>query len=304
VDLRQLRYFITIAELGSFTDAAERLRIAQSALSRAVGLLEKELGVRLFERKARGVAVSRAGHLLWEHAKSILLQVEHARADVAAEAKVLSGEVSLGTWASMGRLIFGQLAESFLSEFPHVSLKLREGQPYTLLDGLAAGWLDLAIMVDAKTTKELHHEPLFSDPIYLVGPPRDPSMPREIKGIEDIKDIPLVLMQRPNGSRTLCDAAAQRAGFALTVRHEVGSTAVVNDFVCRGLGFGLLPYSSIVEQMRSGTLATAHIPGLSVARILVRRADRAPSPIVSELSRHVHAVFDDLRRQGRICSAP
>jgi LysR family nitrogen assimilation transcriptional regulator len=304
VDLRQLRYFITIAELGSFRDAAERLRIAQSALSRMIGLLEKELGVRLFERNPRGVAVSRAGHLLWEHAKSIMLQVEHARADIAAEAKVPSGEVSLGTWSSMGRLIFGRLAESFLSEFPHVSLRMREGQPYMLLEGLAAGWLDLAIMADAKTTKELHYEPLFSDPIYLVGPPRDPSMPKKVKGVEDLKDIPLVLMQRPNGSRALCDAAAERTGFALTVRHEVGSTAVVKDFVCRGLGFGLLPYSSIVDQMRSGTLATARIPGLSVPRTLVRRADRVPSPIVCELTRHLHTVFDDLRRQGRIGPAP
>ncbi len=304
MDIRQLRYFVAVAECGGFTNAASRLRIAQSALSRNIGKLETELGTSLFKRSARGAELSQSGHLLLEHAKSVINQVEQARAAILAQRTVLSGEVAIGTWSNISRYIYGPLAQSFLSEFPNVNLKLREGQVYILLEGLQTGWLDLAILVNPEHATNLHQEPLSHERVYLVGAPEDPTMSKELAGISDLRDLPLVLMQRPNGSRTTAEAAAAVKGFSLNIRHEVASVAVLKDFVARGLGYGLLPHSSVVDQMRDGSLATTAIPGLSLTRTLVRRADQPPLTVVSELSRHVHLVFEQLHRDGRFGPPP
>jgi LysR family nitrogen assimilation transcriptional regulator len=293
-----------VAECGGFTSAAARLRIAQSALSRNIQSLETELGTSLFERSARGAVLSQSGRLLWEHAKSITAQVEQARAAILAQRTVLSGEVAIGTWSNMSRYIYGPLAQSFLAEFPQVNLKLREGQVYILLEGLQTGWIDLAIMVNSEPSTILHQEPLSHERVYLVGACDDSDMPRELTDVGDLRNLPLVLMHRPNGSRTTAEAEATARGFSLNIRHEVGSTAVVKDFVARGLGYGLLPHSSVVDQMRDGSLATTAIPGLSLTRLLVRRADQPPSPLISELSRHVHLIFEQLRSEGRLGPPP
>ncbi len=299
MDLRQLRYFAAIAEYGSFSEAAARLRIAQSALSRHTASLEQELGVTLFERLPRGVALTGSGELLFDRAKDILERLETTRREVMAQAALPSGEVVIGTTSTTSRILYGPLAERFAKDHPNVTLRFVEGVPYLLLEGLDTGRIDLAVMVDPEATASLELDPLVTEQEYLVGPVEAESMPDRIANVAALAAFPLILLPRPAGSRVKLDRMARDADVSLNVRHEVANVDVVKDFVVRGLGFGVLPHSSITPGLAERQFRATPIEGLSITRTLVRRADRAATPAVLELSRLIHEEIDAIFSEGR-----
>jgi LysR family nitrogen assimilation transcriptional regulator len=293
VDLRQLRYFIAIAEYGSFSEAAARLRVAQSALSRQIGALEDELGVPLFERHARGVTVTASGALLVERAHRVLDEVAEARAEVMAQARLPSGDAVIGTTSTTSRMLYGPLAERFARDYPAVQLRFMEGVPYQLLEGLDTGRIDVAVMVDPDPRASQTLEPLVSEQVYLIGRGDSPDMPTGPCGIDELRRVPLILLPRPAGSRVRLDHMATQAGIELTVSHEVANVDVVKDFVARGLGFALLPYSSISPYVAENRFAAVPLSGMHITRTMVRRSDRAPSAAVVVL---MEAVREEMSR--------
>jgi LysR family nitrogen assimilation transcriptional regulator len=127
MNLRQLHYFVRIADSGSFSSAANELHVAQSALSRHMKELEIELGGVLFDRGRHGVVLSDSGRLLYERARFILVQLEATRNEVMAHNQELVGAVSVMMPSTIGQLLFAPLLRSFLAQFPRVRLKLSEG---------------------------------------------------------------------------------------------------------------------------------------------------------------------------------
>ncbi len=293
LDLRQLRYFAAIAECGSFSEAANRLRVAQSALSRHARALEDELGVSLFERLPRGIALTPSGTMLLERARHILGELDRARADVMAQASLPSGEAVIGTTSTTSRFLYGPLAERFTREYPNVRLRFVEGVPYLLLEGIDTGNIDLAVMVDPEPRASLVLKPLVTEQEYLIGALHDAKMPSGPCDISSLEKLPLILLPRPAGSRVKLDRMAADARVALTVMHEVANIDVVKDFVERGLGYGILPYSSIAHGLSEGRYRAVPIDGLSITRTLIRRSDRAPTPAMIEIER---LIEDEINR--------
>jgi len=293
VDLRQLRYFAAVAEHGSFSEASARLHVAQSALSRHAQALESELGVKLLERQARGVTLTESGALLLERARRILDEVETTRAEVMAQARLPSGQAVIGTTSTTSRILYGPLAQRFAREFPNVRLRFVEGVPYLLLEGLDTGQIDLAVMVDPEPRASLILEPLVTEQEFLIGAPGDVRLPDGACEIAALAGLPLILLPRPAGSRIKLDRMAAEARLALDVTHEVANVDVVKDFVERGLGLGILPFSSISPGVAEGRYRAAPIAGLTITRTLVRRADRAPTPAMVELER---LIKDEIAR--------
>ena len=287
MDLRQLRYFTAIAECGSFSEASARLRVAQSALSRHAKALEDELGVVLLERLPRGVALTASGALLFDRAKIILEELERTRADVMAQASLPSGEAVIGTTSTTSRILYGPLAQRFAREYPNVRLRFVEGVPYLLLEGLDTGDIDLAVMVDPEPRASLILKPLVTEQEYLIGAINSEGPAISPCDIVALASLPLILLPRPAGSRVKLDRLAAEASVTLNVTHEVTNIDVVKDFVGRGLGYGILPYSSIVEGLSENRYTAQPIDGLTITRTLVRRSDRAPSPATVELERLV-----------------
>ena len=291
MDLRQLRYFVRIAESGSFREAAGRANVAQSALSRHARALEEELGVVLLERHARGVRLTAAGNRLFERASLILKDVEDVRAELTAESASPGGAVSVGASATTSRLLYGRLAEAAGTRFPRIAINMLEGAPYFLLEGLDTGRIDLAVMVDPEPRNRLATEPLVSETLYLVGASRKSEMPAPPCTVRDLEDLPLALFSRPSGSRMLVEAAAAEQGVRLNVRFEVASPDVAKDFVRRGLGFGLMPHSSIYRDARAGELFAVRCDGLRLTRAFVRRTDRPASPAVEAVAGLIRDEF-------------
>jgi len=299
LELRQLRYFKAIAEYGSFSEASLRLRVAQSALSRHTASLEQELGVALFERLPRGVTLTDSGTLLLDRAKDILERVQITRGEVMAKAALPSGEVVIGTTSTTSRILYGPLAERFAKDYPNVRLKFVEGVPYLLLEGLDTDRIDLAVMVDPEASSTLEFAPLVTEQEYLVGPfPSDFSANQPID-ITSLASYTLILLPRPAGSRVKLDRLAREANIQLDVKHEVANIDVVKDFITRGLGLGILPQSSVSEEVSKKRFSVSPVQGLSITRTLVRRADRTPTPAVTVLSNVIREEIDLIFKENK-----
>ncbi len=303
MDLRQLRYFAAVAEHGGFSAAAGRERVAQSALSRHVMALEKELGVTLLERHARGIEVTETGALLLDRSRRILHMVEQARSEVMAQAALPAGEAVIGTTAATSRLLYGPLAQGFAIDYPAVTLRLVEGVPYYLLEGLDTGWIDIAVMVNPEPSKSLVLEPLLTERVYLIAG-KGMKLPRGECGVADLAGKPMVLLQRPAGSRVSLDRIAADAMVDINVRYEVAGIDVLKDFVDRGLGYGLLPYSSSMPDVRARRFRAAPVRELSITRTLVRRADKPETPAVAALAMRIRAEFARMTEDGAFGDPP
>lgn len=303
MDLRQLRYFSAIAEHGSFSAAASRERVAQSALSRHVMALEKELGVTLLERHARGIEVTGTGALLLDRSRRILQMVEQTRREVMAQAALPAGEAVIGTTAATSRFLYGPLAQYFADQYPAVILRLVEGVPYYLLEGLDTGWIDVAVMVNPEPSKSLVLEPLVTERVYLIAA-KGMTLPRGECSVADLADKPMILLQRPAGSRVSLDRAAAEAGVDINVRYEVAGIDVLKDFVDRGLGYGLLPYSSSRADVRQKQFRAVPVKELAVTRTLVRRADKPDTPAVAALAERIRAEIASMTEDGAFGDPP
>src|SRR5258708_5760934 len=149
MDLKQLEYFRHIAELGSFTRAAAYLSVVQPALSRQVRQLESELGQSLFERNGRGVVLTEAGNRLLEHTRGILTQIGRARQDLEDQRNGDSGHFALGLPPSLGRSVTVPLVDAFRRSLPNANLVTVEGLSTYILEWLAVGRVDCALVYNA-----------------------------------------------------------------------------------------------------------------------------------------------------------
>lgn len=298
MDLRQLQYFCRIAESGSFREAAERANVAQSALSRHMRTLEDELGVTLLERHARGIRLTVQGEKLKQRADNILREVEETRIEMTTSQGIVQGTVTVGASATTGRLLYARLAESASRRYPHITLQMTEGASYYLLEGLDTGRIDFALMVDPETRSYLSNEPLVAEQVYLVGTPGHADLPTGPSTLHDLADRPLVLFSRPSGSRLIIETAAAAQRIPLNVRFDATSPDVIKDFVRRGLGYGIMPYSSIFQDVEAGDLVATELEGMKLTRTFTLRNDRQSSHAVTAIADLVREEFTALEHEG------
>ena len=195
MDLKQLEYFVRVAELGSFTRAAIELDVAQPALSRQVRLLEVELRQTLLVRNGRGAVPTEAGKLLLDHGRGILHQVERAREDLGRLRGGLSGRVAVGLPNSVARVLTVPLTRAVREALPEARLSISEGLSSGLQEGLASGRLDIVVLYNAQPSRELDLTPLLEEDLLLVqarppGLPEDP--PPGAIPLEEVAKLPLV----------------------------------------------------------------------------------------------------------------
>ena len=221
MDLRQLRYFVKVAEAKGFNEAAVRLRIAQSSISRRIHDLEAELGVALFERHSRGTTLTEAGRILLSRADALLNDVEAARSEVVARSALPSGDVTVGTSPAFTAMLFPSLAQVIDRDFPRLNLRFIEGAQFALLEGLNTGRIDVAIMVNPESIRSCVLEPLLVEPLYFVTAPAQKPKTRLLEQVELVR-APLILFPRPTALRDHLDRLAEEIGAKVDVRYESG----------------------------------------------------------------------------------
>jgi LysR family nitrogen assimilation transcriptional regulator len=279
VDLLQLRYFMQVADLRSFTKAAAALHIAQPAITRHVRLLEDELGVQLLYRHSRGAEPTEAGRQLRMGAQAIFRLLEQTRADVIASSAVVSGSLRIGFPPSMGDLLLGDVIGTFRSRHPNVELSLQEGYSHAMRDALLGDRLDLAFITGQDVNPLLATTHLYDEQIWLMEPLPADGKPRRRKRYQlaDVARRALIQPSRANTLRQMLDEQAARWKLTLNVVVEAEALHLIKDLVRRGVGSHLSPYSAVVRGIERGAFIGGPVDGLSVSRFLVRRVDRPVS---------------------------
>lgn len=235
MDFHQLRSFVQVADLGSFTRAASVLQTAQPALSRQVRALEVELRQPLFDRNGRGVTLTPAGTRLLAHARGILQQVERARQDLESQRGAASGLLCVALPPSVGRTLTAPLVEAFRTRFPAATLSMVEGLSTTTLEWLVQGRVDCAVVYNATPAAAIALLPVLQERLYLVSA-RRPAQ-RGLLGrpapLATVAERALVIPGRPHAIRMRLETAMAEAGLKPCVGLEIDSVPAILDLVQR-----------------------------------------------------------------------
>jgi LysR family nitrogen assimilation transcriptional regulator len=253
MDLKQLEYFVRVAELGSFTRAAQSLNIAQPALSRQVRLLEVELRQNLLLRNGRGATPTQAGQLLLEHGRGILHQVERTREELARVRSGLSGRVALGLPPSVARMLTVPLTRAFRTRMPEAQLSISEGLSSAMQENLQNGRLDIAVLYNPSQVQGIEHTPLVKEELLLVQPrpaglQEDPPPP-PIR-LREVAVLPLVIPTRPNAIRMHVESEMAAMGCRPLIALEIDGVSAILDLVADGAGYAILSRNAVMRSVR------------------------------------------------------
>jgi LysR family nitrogen assimilation transcriptional regulator len=270
MELRQLRYFLAIAEHGTFSKAASKVFVAQSALSHQLAQLEDELGARLFERSRRGVELTEAGVVFHTYATSILRQVEDAASSVAGLTDSPAGKVVFGIPHSASHALALPLLKAVREELPKVQLELTEELTGNLTRQLLAGSLHMAILFDDGALEDFIAEPLVSEKMSLIYRPE--AADKKAKASISFRDAlakPLILPAQPHGVRPLIEQQAAESGLlAPNVVADISSISILRTSLLAGLGCTILPVMPLKAELDSGALVALSIRAPGVQRVM------------------------------------
>ena len=299
MELRQLRYLVRTIELGSISQAALDLGIAQSAVSLQIQRLEGELATRLLQRTATGVMPTDAGIAFLAHAQ---LALRHAKeAATAAQQSRLSGIVSVGLAPSTSGVLGFPLIEAMREHYPDIRIHLVEGMSGHLGQMLNGRELDLAVLFDTGPASRCSVQPLIEERLFFIcgANARPAALPTRVA---DIVDVPLVLPTPRHGLRRVIDAAFAALGVRPAVIAEVDSLYVLMDMVARGMAATLQPWAALARQSDAvSRLSWSEITdeGTSRRNLLCSLSDDELSPAALATRGMVTRVVRQLIDEGR-----
>lgn len=284
MDLRRLEVFAKVAELGSFSRAAEVLHLTQPTVSEHVRALEGELGVQLLDRLGRVTAPTPAGRLLLGYARRMLTLVQEARQAIDQFQGRLRGELTVGGSTIPGEYVLPALIGQFKGKYPDISISLLIGSSQQVSAWVEDGRVELGVVGARPASRALHARELMADEIVIVVPADHPWAGRKSVTLADVRAEPLILRERGSGSRdalvrALAGAGLDLAGF--TVVGEMGSTQAVKQAVRAGVGIAFLSRRAVEDECRARLVACVRVRDLSVRRAfyLVTHRDRTRSPL-------------------------
>jgi LysR family transcriptional activator of glutamate synthase operon len=303
MDIRQLRSFAAVARLQHFTRAAEELHLAQPALSQQIQQMERDLGVRLFDRSSRHVRLTEAGSALYVHAQRILADIDRAENAMAAYAGLQRGRVAIGTLQTVAEGTLPPLIARFHHEYPGLEVRLIEETTEQLVGMVADGRLDVAFIhvgrYDAESEAtfppipqgEITSTPLYSEELVLAVAPEHRLAGSGGVTFAALRNEPLVVFKSGASLRHLVTAACAYHGFAPRISFEVSGAASARALAAKGLGLAVLPRSAVVEQ--GPRVVAVPLLGLGLARtvLLARHSRRELSPAAAAFLATVFAAY-------------
>ena len=295
MDFGQLKTLIHVAELGSISKAADRLNIAQPALSRQIQLLEKELGVPLFERHGRGMVITETGRDVLEHAARIMTEIEAIRSSVSATMSSYRGVVTVGTTPTVASIVTVPLVKRIREHHPQLGIRFASAFSGHLLDWVQRGELDVAVSYNPQPLKSLRIVPVMVEDLMFVTAGSHLHPERQVP-FALIAAQPLVLPSPRHGLRVILDACAQRAGVTLSASVEADALEAMIDLVRGGFGATVLPLAPIYALVESGVLCAAPIvdPAPTRQLVLAFAADRAVTPAARFVAQSFVEIAADL----------
>ncbi|MER5232802.1 nitrogen assimilation transcriptional regulator NAC [Serratia ureilytica] len=288
MNFRRLKYFVKIVDIGSLTQAAEVLHIAQPALSQQLATLEGELKQQLLIRTKRGVQPTEAGNILYAHAQTILRQCEQAQSAVNSAGQAMSGQVSLGLASgSTAAQLALPLLQTLRDQQPGILLSLHENSGAALAGQVANQTLDMAMVYGAKMPAGLHTVALMREDLYLVATRAVPHPGNSVE-LLDVARLNLFLPRDGDAVRNQLEEAMALRKLAINVVGEIESSGALSAAIAGGLGATVLP-ESVARAMigpAKAWMARINAPTMSVPLSLCMSGQQslsAPALLVKDL---------------------
>ncbi|WP_180900579.1 LysR substrate-binding domain-containing protein [Martelella soudanensis] len=300
MELKQLKYFLAVIESGSQAKASVMMSVAQPVLSRHIRYLEDELCTQLLYRNGRGVILTDSGEIVAEYARQIIKATDSIRSEMEILNAEPRGSVSVGMPPTSGSVLGVPLAKWVKANYPKVSLRIQEGYSGHVLEWLATGKVDIAIIYDAPKTPMVLSEPLIEEELLLIG--KKGLGEDELRNgvtLQQMVSLPMILPSKPHGLRILVESFAMANGATLNVEFEIDALSTCVQSVQQGLGYTILPFASVAEYVSLGELFVAPIkPKLSRQLMLATSTQRPVSKIARSIIAAVHQIADELTAKG------
>ncbi|CAB1223823.1 LysR family transcriptional regulator [Serratia liquefaciens] len=240
--LRQIRHFIAVAETGSISAAAQAVFVSQSSLTLAIQQLETDIGVRLFERHAKGMNLTHQGHQFLRQSYLILATVDNAKRSLQLGTESLTGKLTIGVTSLVAGYFLVELLKRFKSAYPNVTIQVIEDERPYIEHLLVSGEIDIGVLIlsNIEDRDALQSEVLMHSPYRLWLPPLHPLLDHESISLADVAKLPLIQLNADE-----MDVHARhiwaRAGLKPEIAMKTASTEAVRSLVAAGMGVSILP---------------------------------------------------------------
>ncbi len=303
MDIRQLRYFIEIAEARSLCAAARKIGVAQPSLSQHLINMEQELGVRLVDRSRRGSELTSEGKVLLRHAREICVSLDRCVDDIRGMGRVVQGAVRLGLPPSVSMMMSVPLAETVRVEAPNVRLQTSEA-----MSGFIKAWVDdetvdIGFLYDLVGVEHFNARHLLNEQISFFSAPDNwplDTMPGSPVSMRALEGLELILPSEKHGLRRVVERAAASCGVKLNVVTELDAMTQIKELAARGSGHTLFAPAAAFDFVESGRLVQAPIvdPVISRPVYLVRNKARTPTRASDVVESLTLEVANDMIRRG------
>lgn len=297
MELRQLEYFVAVAEERNFTRAAERVHISQSGVSAQIRQLERELGAELFDRSGRTATLTVAGKAALGHARTALAAARAVAEAVGEVTDLIRGRLTVGMVVGCTVTPLFDALASFHRAHPGVEIALLEDNSDRLVQAVRTGTVNLALVGTAATTPDgLEALTIISERLVAAVPPGHALAGADRVTLRGLGGHPVICMPRGTGLRTVFDLACAARGLHPAITLEAGAADAMADLAARGLGVAVLSASmaeSYRDRLVARTIEDVEIPALLS---LVWRDARGPA--AKELLLHCRRAFSAAAREG------
>ena len=238
MDIKQLIYFLTIAEEGNISKAAERLHMAQPPLSQQLKLLEEELGVILFQRNTRRMQITDAGQLLQSRAQQIIELMEKTSKELNDLKEGSQGVLSIGTISSAGETLVPIVVQDFHKAYPGVDFRIKESSTFEILELVKRGVVEIGVIRTPFNLETFDHISLPEEPMMAAAMDSLLDMNKTSMNLDELKDKPLLFHNRYANN---IEEACRKSGFEPKVKCRIDDTRTMLNWASSGMGIALIP---------------------------------------------------------------
>lgn len=302
MDLKRLKYFLHVADYGSFSRASSVIGIAQPALGRQIQKLEETHGVKLLYRHGRGVSLTPEGQAFSERIRPLLAELTMAIDDLNASKQVVAGSVTLGLTPTVMSLLGLPLLQRIRALHPDIKLNFLTGYSGYVHEWLVDGRLDLAILHDARRSQHIAVDPLANARLFLVSHPEQAELigARHPMGIsmESVQHLPLALPSTSHGLRRTLEQAASSLKIELNVEYELDTLTLMKDVALSGIAHTILAVPAVVNEVNTGRLTATALTSpeietrLMIATSLNRPLTRAGRTVLAQIRPVMQKAID------------
>jgi len=286
MDLRHLETFVKIAELNSFTKAAEELYITQPTVSKQIVDLEGYFGVRLIDRTKRQVILTRAGEILYKYGKDFMALRKETIDALEAFKGLKKGTVIVGASTIPGIYILPQVLNTFREQYNGIRIKLIVSDSKDIMEKMEQGFIDVGFVGSRDTTKKLEFRKLIEDTIVFIAPRGYPTS----IDIEGLKKYPFIMREQGSGTRNFFHLALKKIGINsltdLQVVAELTDTEAIKEAVKSGMGISCISKMAVNVDISQGHVTTVRVEGMDDLRrsfYVISRKGRSLLPQVKAL---------------------